>query len=493
VVSLVTADNFKLTTAGGEAVSGTVTAEGAETGLTAAGAQEELAKVFVFKPASALLPGTTYRVELGTAIKDYTGRSLPKVVTWTFTTAAAATPSPGAGGGGAAPTTPAPTAPETVEPLPDSKINEAVVAATEAVQIETNEEAAAFTASQLEDIAAAAKPLAVNLKQVTMTLPPEVLAMPEFKEADRVQFEARALTAAESQALVAKAENAALVKLVGLVYELEVKAVSGDQATTITTFVQPVRLTFPVPDEALAAAAAGNLQVYRYDPAANRWDLVGGTYNPADQTITVETGRFSKYALLITEGPTQVFPFVDLAGHWARADIETMFGLGLVKGVSATEFAPDRTITRAEFAALLARAVGIETGGVTTNRFTDVVPGKWYFEVVNAAAAAGLVSGYGEGRFGPGDPITREQMAAMVTRALAHKGQGVTLTVAEVDVKLAQFKDRDRIADWARESVAAAVAAGIVAGYPDGTFAPQANATRAEGAVMILRMYQQIQ
>ncbi len=193
----------------------------------------------------------------------------------------------------------------------------------------------------------------------------------------------------------------------------------------------------------------------------------------------------------LLEVEEKAITFNDITGHWAQEDIETMFRLGFVKGVSATEFSPDQTITRAEFVALLVRVMGIDASEAI-GYFTDVAPGAWYFEVVNAAVAAGLVNGYGDNIFGPGDWITREQMASMVAKALSYREEGMTITAAGADTSLAKFKNQQVIAGWARQSVATAVASGIIVGRTLDTFAPKTNTTRAEGAVMILRLYRQL-
>ena len=238
-------------------------------------------------------------------------------------------------------------------------------------------------------------------------------------------------------------------------------------------------------------------KIHYYDENAKQWVALETTIveENGKKLAVVKVNHLTKFAVFSVK-PEVIQPpaktFADLVGHWAKADIEAMLSLGLVAGVSDTDFAPNRTITRAEFAALLARAAGIEAGANATNKFTDVAAGKWYAQVVNAAAAAGLVSGYSATTFGPDDQITREQMAAMVTRALAYKGKGVVLTEEQVIAKLNLFKDNTQVSAWARTSVASAVETGIVAGRTADTFVPKANATRAEGAVMIYRLYNQI-
>jgi hypothetical protein len=209
-----------------------------------------------------------------------------------------------------------------------------------------------------------------------------------------------------------------------------------------------------------------------------------------DSIFAMEPGDGEPYVPvepIIPVVPIDNGTFIDIVGHWAARDIEQMVKLSLVMGVSATEFAPNRAITRAEFTALLIRAVGLETGQVA-GKFTDVPANKWYYSVVNTAAEAGLVSGYGT-TFGPDDPITREQMAVMISRALVFKDENVELTANEKMLLLAVFVDRKDISVWAGDGVAQAAYLGIVKGRSSNMFVPRGIATRAEAAVMILRMF----
>ncbi len=185
-------------------------------------------------------------------------------------------------------------------------------------------------------------------------------------------------------------------------------------------------------------------------------------------------------------GPPEC-PFTDITGHWAENEIAEAYIEGFAKGISPTAFAPDRTITRAEFTALLVRALGLENGSYDSG-YQDVEPGKWYFEAISSAANAGIVQGYNSSRFGPDDFITREQMAVMVVRALHYKGKGSPPTAEQVTELLAAFKDRDEISIWAGASISEALETGLIKGQPDGFFAPGALATRAEAAVIIWRL-----
>jgi len=157
----------------------------------------------------------------------------------------------------------------------------------------------------------------------------------------------------------------------------------------------------------------------------------------------------------------------DVSGHWAEADIQRLVQSGVVNGYPDGSFKPDAPITRAEFTAMLVRAFKLtaETG----TSFADTA-GHWCEDAIGAAASLGVVEGYDSGTFGPDDPITREQLAVMLVRAM------------ELDLVTGStgFADDSSISEWARGFVAAAVEAGILAGYPDNTVRPQGTATRAE-------------
>ncbi|MGI6413063.1 MAG: S-layer homology domain-containing protein [Syntrophomonadaceae bacterium] len=278
--------------------------------------------------------------------------------------------------------------------------------------------------------------------------------------------------------------------LVGDIYEL-----AGTTQSSIggIYFEQPVTITMSYTQEQLKDLDEDTLDIYYFNEGQKTWEKTNAELNQANKTLTFTTRHFSKYAIIsynpAAEVPVVESKFVDLKGHWAEGDIAKMVELGLVKGISDTQFAPDVNITRAEFAALLLRDIGAEQKLHLTGRFYDVPADKWYFNVVNTAAELGLVTGYTDKNFGPDDPVTREQMAVMIKRALVYQGEAEELNTLYAELVLSKFKDRDKIAEWAKDSVAIAVEKGIVKGRTDNEFAPTATATRAEAAVMILRTY----
>lgn len=175
--------------------------------------------------------------------------------------------------------------------------------------------------------------------------------------------------------------------------------------------------------------------------------------------------------------------FADLEGHWSRADVELLAGKLILVGKGGGAFDPDGSVTRAEFAAMLVRSLGLAARPAAI-AFHDVSPDAWYADSVTAAVRAGLVSGYADGTFRPDHPITREQMAAMLARAAQFAGE---LPAAGAEV-LERFPDASNLARWADEPMRGLLAAGLIQGTDETTLAPKASATRAQSAVMLKRL-----
>ncbi|MFD0959940.1 S-layer homology domain-containing protein [Paenibacillus chungangensis] len=177
--------------------------------------------------------------------------------------------------------------------------------------------------------------------------------------------------------------------------------------------------------------------------------------------------------------------FADLQDHWAREEVEALASKLVVNGVSDKRFAPDDQVTRAQFTALLVRSLGIadQSGRMA---FTDVDSSDWYIGEVGAAVSAGLVTGFDDGTFRPDDIVTREQAAAMLSRAL----QLIERTASQTDPSssLERFRDRNEISEWAEAGIARLVENGILTGVTPDMFNPGDSASRAQSVVMLYRM-----
>lgn len=167
-------------------------------------------------------------------------------------------------------------------------------------------------------------------------------------------------------------------------------------------------------------------------------------------------------------------PFSDVpAGAWYEEAVTYCQENGLMGGTSATRFSPGQTVTRGTLAVVLYRMAGSPESGSQT-AFTDVPAGAWYAAAVRWAAQSGIMGGTGDGRFAPGAPVTREQLAAVLWR-----WSGSPSLEAE------DFADEGRIASYARAAVDWARASGVMSGRADGRFAPRETLTRAQLAQVL--------
>jgi uncharacterized repeat protein (TIGR02543 family) len=208
------------------------------------------------------------------------------------------------------------------------------------------------------------------------------------------------------------------------------------------------------------------------------------------QVINIDGKYYAKINSLSNSTYTVIWnpvEFVDVSNHWAKDAINDMGSRMVISGVGNSIFDPDRDITRSEFAAIIVRALGLKPG-IGVNMFTDISNSAWYCDYVATAAEYHIISGYGNGEFGPSDKITREQAMAMISRAMTITGLKEELTAGETDTIWAVFTDADQSAEYARNSIAVCLKSGIISGRSHNIMAPQDNISRAEVAVMIQRL-----
>ncbi len=164
---------------------------------------------------------------------------------------------------------------------------------------------------------------------------------------------------------------------------------------------------------------------------------------------------------------------------WAKEAIVKLYDKGIVNGKADTIFAPNDSITREEFVAILVRALGYDEKS-SDIVFSDVDPDAWYSDVIGAAVLKGIVIGKEDGSFGIGENITRQDIAVMLYRALNLSG-GIDLSDT--------FSDDSEISDYAKNPVYTLRSKEIFSGFSDGSFKPKDYATRAQAAVVIYRAF----
>ena len=202
---------------------------------------------------------------------------------------------------------------------------------------------------------------------------------------------------------------------------------------------------------------------------------VSGVYLTKDMTV---------YALWRVDdnSGTGANPFTDVSEKdWFYGDVMFVYENGLMLGTSKTLFSPHGTATRGMMAAILWRMEG-SPAPKGKNSFTDVESGKWYADAITWTEENGIFAGYGKDKFGPDDPITREQLAAIFYRYADYKGYDLTVK-GNPDT----FKDADKITDYAKTAMQWTVGSGLVKGKSSNLLDPQGTATRAEIAAMLHR------
>ena len=283
---------------------------------------------------------------------------------------------------------------------------------------------------------------------------------------------------AETAAAIAKAAEGEAAGLLSAPVEFKLSASAKGSTEEIkdfgTRYVERILRTEKAVNPALATAM-------KYDPVKKTLQFVPALITRDGSGLQAVIKHPSNGIFVLVQAAEK--SFADLTGHWAAKDTELLAAKGIIDGIADNRFAPEGVLTRAEIAALLVRAAGLEEKALSSGAMNDVHTNDWYAGYVQAAVSAGLIDGYEDGTFRAGAAVTREELAVLLTRALklaSHPVEG-TGTAA------AAFTDSTSVSVWAKDAVRAAQAAGLVNGLEDGSFRPQAQATRAEAAAMIKR------
>ncbi|NQX60564.1 S-layer homology domain-containing protein [Paenibacillus qinlingensis] len=222
--------------------------------------------------------------------------------------------------------------------------------------------------------------------------------------------------------------------------------------------------------------------VYQFDANSSAWIYVESMKNEKGKVLQFDLLSDDIYAVMSIGNR-----FEDMAGHWAQPDVDWMLRHLLVNGVTQTAFKPNSTVKRAEFAAILVRALGIPLSeNLPQNHFSDVDTNAWYYEAVQKAVSKELIDGVDRERFAPEETITREQMAVMIGRAYRFLGFGSTSSGDSAS--LDPFIDSSSVQDWAKADVTLAIKEGFMMGVTAESFEPGGITTRAQAAVVLRRL-----
>lgn len=196
-----------------------------------------------------------------------------------------------------------------------------------------------------------------------------------------------------------------------------------------------------------------------------------------------DAGSLTMYTVKVTEKEKPTAPaaaFGDMVGHWASDAVQRLTGSGVVSGYPDGSFRPQESVTREQFLAMLAAKLKAKAGDEVSPQFEDVPDSRWSSGAIEAALSLGWIASadYGES-FRPGQAVTRAEVAIWVAKALKLSPDASGIE---------EIKDKSSIPWKNRGYIGAIVKAGIVTGYPDGTFRPGQTLTRAEAAVLLDRL-----
>ena len=258
-------------------------------------------------------------------------------------------------------------------------------------------------------------------------------------------------------------------------YDIDMVRVIGKQRSKINQFNKKVELQLHYQASPLEEEKLG---LYYYNEEKQSWEYIKqGKQDKQNKYFTVSLEQLGSYGIF-----HYAKDYVDLDQTYteARYAIEVLTAKHMIKGVDDSHYAPNQSVTRAEFATLLVNAMDFslkQYQGV----FQDVQGTAWYAPYVQTAYEAGLIQGQGEGKYNPQGKITREEMAVMIARAYEYKGKEATLATDG-------FTDEGEISSWAKEAARKMKAEGLIKGVGNNNFAPKKDTLRSDAAVMMYRL-----
>lgn len=295
-----------------------------------------------------------------------------------------------------------------------------------------------------------------------VTLPSSMLSTLELKAGTTV---AVSLT-------TGKPEHAADKKVMDVSLLLDGKAAAWSNTGA------PVQVAIPY--QPAAGEDTEKLSVTYIAASGERTPIYNGRFDAKKSAVVFTTTHFSTYA--VTYNPKT---FSDLANHaWSKQAVEVLASKGIINGTSDTlqTYDPAKSVTRADYTVLLVKTLGLRAEA--SDNFKDVAAGDYYADAIAVAKKLGIAQGGEDGSFNPTAPVTRQDMMALTVRALKAAGYSLNGAANALD----GFADKAEVAAYARDAAAALVSAKLIDGY-NGQIHPLGQATRAETAVFMYRIY----
>lgn len=328
------------------------------------------------------------------------------------------------------------------------------------VIVESEESAeVALTLDILEAVRESDKPLEISYKDVTFKMTSDIIDGFNVKGVLNIVFETASLIVADD-------------KVVSEVYELDVL-----DGVNKLNFKVPIPIVFIYDQNQIVDTK--NLAIYYYSEETKSWVYVGGKLGDSNE-ISFEARHFTKYAIRENNKT-----FEDIQTHWAKSAIETLASREITSGISETEFAPDKTLTNAEFVVLLTKVLGLKDYDGPMN-YSHVNPGDWYEPFFRRAHGAGLLINTFGVQMDPNVPIKREEMASLLMDAYFYYSRK---NPKEQLINAVEFAlDEDQVSPHFRHDVRLAYQLQLIVGDDNNLFNPKNGATRAEATIVIQKL-----
>ena len=261
--------------------------------------------------------------------------------------------------------------------------------------------------------------------------------------------------------------------------DFEITCTNGTKTVNVSKFNSYVERTVAIPNG--------------IDPSKITTGVVvnsDGTFSHVPTTIVVIGGKYYAKINSLTNSTYTVISnpisFKDVEKHWAKEYVNDIGSRLIDSGVGNGNFAPDRAITRAEFASMIVKALGLR-GSTFSEKFSDVKKGDPYYTAIYTAYEYGIISGYSNGKFGTQDLITRQDAMIMLSKAMKIAEMDASISETEISSQLKLFKDSGDISSYAKQGAAICIKYGIFGGNK-GKLNPISNITRAESATIIIKL-----
>ena len=311
----------------------------------------------------------------------------------------------------------------------------------------------------------------IKTEYATVTLPSGAL-LSAAGEAEQISIRVASSSIEQmNEAARDKVGNRPVVNVSLLADNQTVATINGSSAVTIAIPYTPSADELLNPD---------SLVVWHIDKNGDTTAIANGRYDAATGTVVFQTSELGNFAVAYVDNvfeDTAVVP-------WAQQAIDAMSARDIITGVSASSYAPQDAMNRADFIALLVRALELKAEEDNhTVMFEDVEESANYYNELAIARALGIASGYSDNSFKPEDKVSRQDMMVLTARALAAAGKSL-----KTSDSLDQFSDSEYVASYAQAQAAALIDAGIINGK-NGKIAPDDSLTRAEAAVILYRIW----